>query len=180
MFFYPHGTSVEGGKVYPRTDPVAIGLIVSADEQRCLLGRSHRPLGRPVRNGHGWSGWWLDGWLWMVDVFIHVDLLDFLIWLVGLMLGWVDAFVLQMLGCMHCWYLSIVDHLMISWWFFLWILMYSSPGILLGCTPVCRALWTCASLWKKPSSAKPSKRQREQTKDDESENVFEWSNTNND
>jgi len=31
-----------GGKVYPRTDPVAIGLIVSPDEQRCLLGRSHR------------------------------------------------------------------------------------------------------------------------------------------
>mmetsp|Transcript_30520 Transcript_30520/g.37454 ORF Transcript_30520/g.37454 Transcript_30520/m.37454 type:complete len:234 (+) Transcript_30520:232-933(+) len=31
-----------GAKVYPRTDPVAIGLIVSPDHQRCLLGRSHR------------------------------------------------------------------------------------------------------------------------------------------
>mmetsp|Transcript_53508 Transcript_53508/g.148355 ORF Transcript_53508/g.148355 Transcript_53508/m.148355 type:complete len:357 (-) Transcript_53508:59-1129(-) len=32
---------VEGGtgKLYPRTDPVAIGLIVSKDGQRCLLGR---------------------------------------------------------------------------------------------------------------------------------------------
>ncbi|CAK9086331.1 unnamed protein product [Durusdinium trenchii] len=35
---------VEGGsaKVYPRTDPVAIGLIVSPNHQRCLLGRSHK------------------------------------------------------------------------------------------------------------------------------------------
>lgn len=31
-----------GAKVYPRTDPVAIGLIVSPDHQRCLLGRSHK------------------------------------------------------------------------------------------------------------------------------------------
>ena len=82
------------------------------------------------------------------------------------MLGWVDVFILQNVGLhallifIHCW--SSDDFLM--FFFFLWILMYSPPGILLGCTPVCRALWTCASLWKKPSSAKPSKRQREQTK----------------
>jgi len=30
------------GKIYPRTDPVAIGLILSSDGQRCLLGRSHK------------------------------------------------------------------------------------------------------------------------------------------
>mmetsp|Transcript_94026 Transcript_94026/g.166515 ORF Transcript_94026/g.166515 Transcript_94026/m.166515 type:complete len:363 (-) Transcript_94026:60-1148(-) len=35
---------VEGGsgKTYPRTDPVAIGLIVSPDGTRCFLGRSHK------------------------------------------------------------------------------------------------------------------------------------------
>lgn len=35
---------VEGGtaKVYPRTDPVAIGLILSPDGRRILLGRSHK------------------------------------------------------------------------------------------------------------------------------------------
>lgn len=35
---------VKGGsaKSYPRTDPVAIGLIVSSDGRRCLLGRGHK------------------------------------------------------------------------------------------------------------------------------------------
>lgn len=39
-------TSPGSAKVYPRTDPVAIGLIVSPNHQRCLLGRSHKCLGQ--------------------------------------------------------------------------------------------------------------------------------------
>ena len=49
----------QGAKVYPRTDPVAIGLIVSPDHQRCLLGRSHKQLEqRTVQNYLEISKWY--------------------------------------------------------------------------------------------------------------------------